>query len=97
MNVTLFETHDTFAHFVPPFQVMLGDVESERDSYVEKLSDYEKVRERLSELEERDSQLIKNIEDLKTQQTFIQVQVHSCLHLRNSTERENYESKIILK
>ncbi len=52
---------------------MLGDVESERDSCVEKLSDYEKVRERLSEMEEREAQLIKNIEDLKTKQTFIQV------------------------
>ena len=67
---------------------MLGDVESERDSYVEKLSDYEKVRERLSEMEEREAQLIKNIEDLKTKQTFIQVTIHSCLHFRNSTEKE---------
>ena len=86
--VTLYGTHGTFVHVVRQFQVMLGDIESERDSYVEKLSDYVKVQERLSEMEEREAQLIKNIEDLKTKQTFIQVSIHSCLHFRNSTEKE---------
>ena len=51
----------------------MGDVESERDNYVEKLSDYEKVRQQLSEMEEREAVLMKNIEDLKTKQTFVMV------------------------
>ncbi len=53
--------------------MLLGDIESERDSYVEKLSDYEKVGQQLSEMEEREAVLIKNIEDLKTKQTFVLV------------------------
>ena len=52
---------------------MLGDVESERDNLVEKLSDYEKVRNQVSEFEEREAIYIKSIEDLKTQQTFVLV------------------------
>ena len=55
------------------FQVMLGDVESERDNLVEKLSDFEKVRNQLSEFEEREAIYIKSIEDLKTQQAFVLV------------------------
>jgi hypothetical protein len=52
---------------------MLGDVESERDNLVEKLSDFEKVRNQLSEFEEREAIYIKSIEDLKTQQAFVLV------------------------
>jgi hypothetical protein len=51
----------------------LGDVESERDSYREKLSDYDSIRQRLAEVEERESLLIKNIEDLNVKNNFAQV------------------------
>ena len=54
----------------------LGDVESERDNLLEKLSDYEKVRLQLAELEEREALYIKNIDDLKTKQTFILVMIY---------------------
>jgi cell division protein FtsB len=53
--------------------VSLGDVESERDSLLEKLSDYDKVRQQLGEIEEREVVHVKNIEDLKTKQAFILV------------------------
>ena len=51
----------------------LGDVESERDNLLEKLSDYDKVRQQLAELEEREALYIKSIDDLKTKHTFILV------------------------
>ena len=51
----------------------MGDVESERDSYVQKLFDSEKVGQQLFEMEEREAVLMKNIEDLKTKQTFVLV------------------------
>jgi len=55
---------------------MLGDVESERDSYREKLMEFDTIKQRLLEVEDRESMLIKNIEDLNVKNNFAQVYFH---------------------
>ena len=55
---------------VDEMQVAHAEVEGDRDTLKEKMKEYERLKEQQSEMEERESMLIRNIEDLKQKHEF---------------------------
>ena len=93
---------------VDELQVALGEVESERDNLLEMKEKMQNTKRGLSESEERENLLLKDIEDLKAKHAFAQAEFEQerdelndvvtksklLLQVNTKTVTENWDSKL---